>query len=288
MTFKNVLLLYKRSAYKIYFLDKRGSLNPRNAIVKKERKRFEASHQDHYATLKSVSRCLLSHGVRYTECYRGRKIDYARYDLIITVGGDGTFLEAARHCSNQVMIGVNSAPNHSVGRFCIANAANFEKILKRILSKKIQIAHFQRLRVKVDKDVEPIDALNDILMCHQNPAMLCRYYLKIKDRVEEQRSSGIWISTPAGSSGAIHSAGGKIISQFDKKLQYLPRELYAGKNEDYRLTGGVLHQGEKILVTSLMRKGVVYLDGAHHKHLFPYGSVLEVKFSPHPIKTIKL
>jgi len=46
-----------------------------------------------------------------------------------------------------------------------------------------------------------------------------RYYLKIGNLREEQRDSGLWISTAAGSSGAIRSAGGKLFKNEEKKMQ---------------------------------------------------------------------
>ncbi|MCA9409262.1 MAG: NAD(+)/NADH kinase [Candidatus Omnitrophica bacterium] len=290
MRFKNVLLLYKRSAYRIYFLESSSSLHKRkNITVRKEIKRFEKAHHEHYDSLKSVSKLLFTHGIRFTECYRGRKINYKKYDLIITVGGDGTFLEASRHVnSDQVVVGVNSAPNHSVGRFCVATIDNFEELLKKIFFTKVKFAYFHRIRLLFKETGEHFDALNDILICHSNPAMLSRYHIKIRDVMEEQRSSGIWISTAAGSSGAIKSAGGKLLDQYKKVMQYLPRELYLGKNKAYKLKGGVLTSRQSIIITSLMRKGMVFFDGAHHKHSFDYGGVLRVSISPNPVKTIKL
>lgn len=289
MYFKNVLLLYKRSAYKIYFLDrKRPIAYPKNVLLRREITRFKEAHNHHYITLRTVSRLLLTYGVRYTECYRGRNIDYTKYDLIITVGGDGTFLEAARKVKNQTIIGVNSAPEYSVGRFCIANAKTFERILKKILKHKFHTQHLQRLRMKLDGHPQKIDALNDILICHRNPAVLCRYYLKIKQVMEHQRSSGVWISTPAGSSGAVGSAGGKIIGLDSQKIQYQPRELYSGNDRKYKLKGGILNSRQSIQIVSLMRDGMVYVDGAHHKFSFSYGSKLRVSLSPSPIKTIRL
>lgn len=289
MKFKNVLLLYKRSAYRIYFLEKESSMHRhRSPFIEEEKRRFEDSHIAHYDTLNHVAKVLFSHGVRFTEIYRGRKINYSPYDLIITVGGDGTFLEAARNAKHQVILGVNSAPNHSVGNFCVGNKKNFESILSGILNNKFSIGYLHRLNIKLLETKEEFNALNDVLVCHQNPAYLCRYYLRIGAKKEEQRSSGIWISTPSGSTGAVHSAGGKVLDRFDKKFQYKPRELYVGLNGRYQLKGAVLGAREKINVTSLMRKGMVYIDGAHQKCSFEYGSNIVVSLSKNPIKTVRI
>ena len=289
MNLKNVLLLYKRSAYKIYFLDEKSSLkSKKTAFLREERKRFEEAHVEHYKTLKNIAKILLTYGIRFTESYRGRSVNYSKYDFIITVGGDGTFLEAARHSKHQIIMGVNSAPEHSVGRFCIANNHNFEAILKNLILKNFQVGYLQRLRLNFGGKVEPIEALNDILVCHSNPAVLCRYYLTINGKREEQRSSGIWISTPSGSSGAIHSAGGKVLNQYEKKMQYRPRELYQGHHEYYKLRGGILGPKDSLSVTSLMRRGMIYVDGAHHKFPFEYATPVQISFSPHPIKTVRL
>lgn len=288
MKLKNVLVLYKRSAYRIYFLEPQSSLRlQKKSIIEKEIKRFQQSHEDHYNTLRTVAKVLRAFGIRFAENYRGHGVDYPQFDFIITVGGDGTFLEASRRIKNQLILGVNSAPNHSVGRFCVANAKNFESILKKILSNNFKVKHFHRLRLVFEgQKIPPVLALNDALICHRNPAMLCRYYLKINNRKEEQRSSGIWVASAAGSSGAIHSAGGKIVNPYDGHIQYKPRELYQGKHDKYALTGGLLKGNQIISVTSLMRQGMVYVDGAHVHYPFKYGATLKVSLSKHPIRTI--
>ncbi len=289
MKFKNVLLLYKRSAYRIYFLDENSSLRGKKSLfLREEKKRFEDAHVEHYKTLKNVAKILLTHGIRFTESYRGRSLDYSKYDFIITVGGDGTFLEAARHSKHQVILGINSAPGHSVGRFCIANNQNFQAILKKIILGKFKIGLLQRLRLSFEGKVQKVEALNDILICHSNPAVLCRYYVTLNGKREEQRSSGVWISTPAGSSGAIHSAGGKLMNQYLKQMQYRPRELYQGHHKTYKLRGGILGFSDSITLTSLMRQGMIYVDGAHHKFPFEYACNVQISLSPHPIRTIRI
>lgn len=286
--FKNVLVLYKRSAYTFYFLEKDGVLRGKvGGLAQKETARFKKAHDEHYATLKEISRVLLTQGIQFTENYRGRATDYSQYDLIITVGGDGTFLEASRYMTNQVIVGVNSAPSQSVGNYCLANASNFEAKLAKILNKEYEICSLQRIRVHFPNKATS-DALNDILICHENPSMLSRYFLEIGKKREEQRSSGIWVSTASGSSAGIQSAGGKVLNNTDKKFQYLPRELYQGIFPKYTLTGKTLNEKQVLSITSIMRKGKIFIDGARHNYPFHYGDKIKIKLSPKPIKTVIL
>jgi len=287
--FKNVLLVYKKSAYSIYFMERKIQLlKGQKSNVQKEIRRFKKAHDEHYATLAKVEHILSKHGIEYTKCSRGRKISYTKFDLIISLGGDGTFLEASRNIKDQVIIGVNSAPSFSVGKLCIGNSKNFEKIIQQIVRQKFTLTRWPRLRLKLEGHVRPVDCVNDILICHRNPAAVSRYYLKIGNLKEEQRDSGLWISTAAGSSGAIKSAGGKLFKSEEKKIQYMPRELYYGFSKKYRHKGGVLRAGERVAVTSLMRSGMIYIDGTHYELKFPFNHTLNVAFSPNPLTTIKL
>ena len=49
----------------------------------------------------------------------------SKFDFIISVGGDGTLLEAARGATNQILFAINSDPKWSVGRLCNATSENF-------------------------------------------------------------------------------------------------------------------------------------------------------------------
>lgn len=287
--FKNILLLYKRSAYSIYFLNPRSSvLHASNHILKNEVGRFRAAHEQHLHTITVLRQELRESGLKFTESYRGAKINYRKFDLIIAVGGDGTFLEAARHSTGQVIFGVNSAPEYSVGRYCIATAKSFKQIFAKLRKGQCREQFLSRLRLTVEGHKRHFDILNDVLVCHQNPAVLCRYLIGVRNQREEQRSSGVWISTPAGSTGAIHSAGGKILKATENKFQYLPRELFQQHRRHYRLTGGILSKTDKISITSLMRQGRIFIDGAHWSVNFPYGCSAAISISPNPIKTFKV
>lgn len=287
MKLKNVLLFYKKSAYKIYFLEQRGYLAEKNEVfAQKELDSFRKAHKEHYATLKKIENVLTGLHVPFTKAYRGQIVDYDAYDLVITIGGDGTFLEAARGVTDSVLLGVNSSLSYSVGKFCVANINNFETIIKKILRKSFKPHRLHRLRLVFDHHFETIDCLNDVLVCHTSPAAMNRYILKVGRIKEEQRSSGVWISTPAGSSGAIHSAGGQIMKPTAKAIQYRPRELYVGGKWKYRLKGGVLSARQSIEVISMMRQGKIFVDGTHVEFPFSIGISIKVSLSPNPLRTI--
>ena len=71
-------------------------------------------------------------------------------------------------------------------------------------------------------------------------------------------------------------------------IQYKPRELYRWPKRKYALTGGVLVLKRPIAVTSLMRSGVIFVDGAHLKFPFHFGSKAVISHSLWPLKVIDL
>src|SRR5271170_684155 len=242
----NVLLFYKNSTYAGYFLSDRKRLAQLEGLLNSEEiKRFRRTHENHFWSLSYVEAVLKNRKLKFTKACRGTSLNYSRYDLIITVGGDGTFLEAARQVKKGVLWGVNSDPSWSVGRFCSGNPKNFENLLDKILAGKARVRKFNRLSLSFSDGTQSMNALNDILICHHNPGAMSRYYLTVGRLREEQRSSGVWIATAAGSSGGLHSAGGVLLPQEDKEFQYKPRELYRGKNIHYHLTGGILKPTQK-------------------------------------------
>jgi len=260
-----ILVIYKRS-----FLAGASSLSDR---IKKN-PNFVRNHSKHNETLRYVEKSIASLGVPYDKITRRPGIDYKGYGLIIAVGGDGTLLEVARGINrHQLLLGVNSDPSWSVGKFCHANVRNFNLIMNSILKGAANIKPLYKIRILIQDGLQKksYECLNDILICHANPAAMSRYIITIGDINEEHRNSGIWISSAAGSTGAILSAGGSQMQEESRMIQYKPRELYHMKVGKYRLTGGLVDVSERIKVMSLMREGNIFLDGAHVQHEFEYG-----------------
>lgn len=238
---------------------------------------MELARHAHACALKEVKRCLEKMGLPYKAVYRSGGHNSAGYTLLISVGGDGTFLEAARGMlDTQAILGVNSDPKRSAGSFCAADARTFKNILRRILEGKACVRNLNRLQLRLNGKSLPFHAVNDLLITHEKPAAMSRYSIQIHSRQEEQRSSGLWISTAAGSTGAIRSAGGRVMDRGSLAIQYRPRELYPAPGLTYRLKGGVVQLKHPLRIGSLMRRGLICVDGEHVRIPFRYGDLLEV------------
>lgn len=98
--------------------------------------------------------------------YTEDKINWA--DVIITSGGDGTFLMAASKVTtrDKPVIGINSDPTKSVGHLCLPSrfSNHFDQVIDLLKQGKYQWQYKQRLRVTlVGEDAhEESKQLNDI------------------------------------------------------------------------------------------------------------------------------
>jgi len=246
------------------------------------------SHRIHEASLEKVLATLRKLPIRVDVAYRANLKVRRRYTLVVSVGGDGTFLEAARAVSVPIL-GVNSNPLRSEAVFCAATVASFPKLIRRALEKKLPVLELQRLQVRVNgRRLKPL-AVNDMLIVHHHPATMSRYRLRIGSSEEFQKSSGVWVATAAGSGSAVLAAGGKRLAWTSKRYQYRPRELYRGRLSGGRLTGGTLGGSRSVGLTWLMRRGSIFVDGSHVKISIGYADRVEIRLlSSNPTQVVGL
>lgn len=207
--------------------------------------------------------------------------------LVISVGGDGTLLDASHHCYESILLGVNSDKQHSIGALCTAFIDDFFDILDKIYQKQSCLIPINRLQASIDNKIINIPILNEVLFCHKNPASISKYGLKIDDYEEIHRSSGLFIATSLGSSGAIFSAGGKIISSQDIYGQFLVREFFWSDEEKPKLISGLLKKHQSLYIKNLIDNCKIYIDGAHKNFIVPKNAVVKVEISPYPVWLFK-
>jgi ATP-NAD kinase N-terminal domain len=202
--------------------------------------------------------------------------------FVITVGGDGTLLAASHWVTGAALLGVNSAPRSSVGYLSFARRSSLPRILGRIASGALLPHPVVRLEVVLEGKILP-PALNDILIAHEQPAATSRYRLRLNRRAEEQRSSGLWVSTAVGSTAGIRSAGGQAMPLDARRLQFRARELYRARGEGGSLEDGFVEPGEKLVVESAMASGWLFIDGARIAVRFPFGAQAIFRVAEQPL-----
>ena len=130
-------------------------------------------------------------------------------DLIIVFGGDGTLLNSARQYLEYEIpiLGVNMG---NVGFLTDIKVDNFDESLKAILNGAYKIE--ERNLVSAQYNENHIYGLNEVVIHSGAYAQLMRYRLNVNSKVVyEQRSDGLIIATPTGSTAYALSAGGPII-----------------------------------------------------------------------------
>lgn len=274
----NILVTYKKSRYEQYVLDEADPdvirlLAEDHLSVRS----LAESHRIHNESLESICKNLDSRGLAYDRIYRGDVEDIDHYDLIISVGGDGTVLDLSHRVKNTPILAINSDPNMSVGFFSAGTADDFPLLIDNIMSGNTRPITLRRFAIKINGTQYGFPVLNDVLITNANPAAVSNYLLKVGEHpFEQQTSSGIWISTAAGSTGAIRSAGGFVLPVDSENLQYLVREPYPPKSGGYRFLKGIQHITDSLEVVSRMREGRVFLDGPHTSFPFTIGDLVSV------------
>ena len=218
-----VLVVYKRS-----FLEShKGDRALWRRLTAAERQRFVHADKENRAAIDDVMEVLEGEGVQATAVYRGHLAAGPGIDLIVAVGGDGTFFMAAHRAHRTPIFGINSHPAGSLGLFTAANRRSFPAKLRAALAGKLPELRLNRMTVEINGRARQELALNDVLIAHKTPASLSRLALSVDGGAEEiQRSSGIWISTAAGSTAAVRAAGGVRMPIASRRIQYLTREPY--------------------------------------------------------------
>jgi NAD+ kinase len=281
-----IAVVIKRTTYRKFIVEKHDPiitrlLRSRDPTVA----RLKASHEAHEQTVIEVDKALAALGAEVIFRGGARACIPAGVDLVVTVGGDGTLLSASHQIGDSVpLLGINSAPESSVGFFCGAKKGNVQAELELALAGKLPETRLSRMRVEHNGELLHGRVLNEALFCHVSPAATSRYILRIERdsgryEEEDQRSSGLWVGPAAGSTAAQRSAGGNVLALTSKQIQYVVREPYMLAGAHVKLRAGLIGTGSQIVIHSRMRDAKVFIDGHRFAHTITIGDVLSMRRS---------
>jgi NAD+ kinase len=272
---RRVLVVYKQS-----FLEAHRGDSALRRLHGKERARLLRDDRENRVALDDVMKALKRAGADAKAVFRGHLAASPRFDLIVTVGGDGTFFMAAHRAHGTPILGVNSVPGSSLGLFAAATRRTFPAMLKAALAGRLPAVRLNRYSVSINDRVRPELGVNDVLIAHPSPAYLSRFALSVDGGPGEiQRSSGMWVSTAAGSTAAIRAAGGRRMPLASRRLQFLIREPYDWPARTRR-PRGFAHR--TVDVGILMHEACLWIDGVRTRVDLELGDRIRIETGAEP------
>lgn len=140
-------------------------------------------------------------------------VDAIKPDLVIVLGGDGTFLRAAsQFVAQQVpLVGVNTG---TLGFLTHIDVQKLDEYLNLLIQGRYKLE--QRTMLSIQNGGHSTSenlALNDVVVKNANPSQLCTLRLYVDNTlVAVYDADGLILSTPSGSTAYTMAAGGPVIS----------------------------------------------------------------------------
>ena len=146
-------------------------------------------------------------------------------ELVISLGGDGTLLTAARALAdkNTPLLGINLG---RLGFLADVSFEDFESYIEKVVAGRYRVEERFFIEGKFYRGDELIStniALNDIILHSPESANMIEYEISSGgDLIHIQRSDGVIVSTPTGSTAYALSGGGPIIHPSLETLAIVP------------------------------------------------------------------
>lgn len=208
-------------------------------------------------------------------------------DVLVVLGGDGTFLRAARAVAeiDVPLLGINVG---KVGFLSKVEAGDLIRTLERLQAGEFTLEHRMALEGRilragsVDAPERHI-ALNDVVIARGSLARVVRLDVAIDDsHLATYIADGLVVSSPTGSTGYSFSAGGPILDPTARNLIVTP---IAG----YLTTIRSVVVGPSVVVRCLVKdahEALVSIDGREDVPLV-VGDVVEVRALDRPIRFVQ-
>jgi NAD+ kinase len=211
-------------------------------------------------------------------------------DALVVLGGDGTFLRAARAVADVdvPLLGINLG---KVGFLSKAEAGELDAVLALIVAGDYEIEERMAIEARILRSgasnpapaTDRLVALNDVVVARGALARVCRLDVAIDDtHLATFIADGLVVASPTGSTGYSFSAGGPILDPSARNLIVTPiaaylsaiRSVVVGPSQVVRCT----------VVDAL--EALVSIDGREDLPL-AVGDVVEVHASERPIRLIE-
>jgi len=259
---------------------------------------YEIEHKTFKNSLEIIQRKISTHLKKYKVVERQYvpNFIFTGKDIVIVVGQDGLVANTAKYVNDIPIIAINPDPTRYDGILLPFDPSNFEPAFLKTLAGNSQTRSVTMAEARLN-DGQRLLAFNDLFIGHSSHVS-ARYRIAFDNYSENQSSSGIIISTGAGSTGWLSSlfnmaAGidrafgkssgethqfGLSMNWDEKRLVFIVREPFLSKYSRVDLTTGLISPDKKLILESFMpTHGVIFSDGIEADFLhFNSGSIAEI------------
>ena len=148
------------------------------------------------------------------------------FDLMFTIGGDGTILRAVTYIRdlNIPILGINTG---RLGFLAIINKNSIRENVELIIEKKFSVQERTLLEVSLQPSIQGFEelnfALNEMTIARKNTTSMIGVKTSLDgEYLTNYWSDGLIIATPTGSTGYSLSCNGPVISPDSKNLVITP------------------------------------------------------------------
>lgn len=232
---------------------------------------------------------------------------FGERDLVVALGPDGLVVNIAKYLKNQLLLALNPDPQRVDGVLVPFDVERGAMAIDQIGRDQFKASHISMAKAQLN-DGQTLYAVNDLFI-GQRTHLSARYSLRLGKTQENQSSSGIIVSTGAGSTGWFRSivtgAAGVMqnfsdangVAEVKEKyrfnweanyLYYSVREPFVSKVSSASLVFGRIEPGQSLDVISQMpQNGVIFSDGIETDFLeFNSGTMAKIGLAEKQVNLI--
>ncbi len=195
-------------------------------------------------------------------------------DTVVALGPDGLVVNLAKYLRGQTVVAFNPDPRHIDGVLLPFRLNDAPLVWKRLANNNLPIQNVTMARART-ADGQQILAVNDLFI-GASSHVAARYQISYRGQSEAQISSGVIVSTGAGSTGwrrSIVCGAAKLCGEDTneanyrfapdaRKLEFCVREPFESLASGADIIAGEIAQGETLdLVSQMPQGGVIFGDG---------------------------
>ncbi len=213
---------------------------------------------------------------------------FAKTDLVVTLGQDGLVANTAKYVGAQPIVAVNPDPERFDGILLPFDIAHAGAVVQKTLSGTQKWRQVTLALARVN-DGQKLLAFNDFYVGSRTHVS-SRYSIRLRKQSERHSSSGVIISTGAGSTGWLSScfnmAAGILhaprpemrLDWAADQLVFVVREPFLSRTSQVELVTGAVQGGETLELESLMPTGgCIFSDGMEEDYIaFNSGTTVRI------------